>query len=348
MSNQRIGVAKRTLRRGVVALAAALAAGYPLAASAQAQTRQAQALPDLGGGFSIAHDINEAGIIVGEASNTANRTHAVSWTNGAIRDLGTLGGNESRALGVSNRGQIVGSSSTASNDRTVAFLWDQGVMTPLPPLTSSDTVSEALDVNDNGIAVGFSGSAACYWQDGQVHLLTGIGGAPSRAVRISAGNLIVGTSTSNFGFQTAVLWTIPAGTSTTLNPVAGTTSFGFDVNDSNQAAGTGTINAAGNVHATLWTNRVPQDLGTLIAGASASSQGFGLSASGLVVGEGSALDPNNNPTTHGLLWDYNRQIVNLLPLAGATFSTANAVNSGGTVVGHSSSPGLPHAVFWRF
>jgi probable HAF family extracellular repeat protein len=340
----------RMFQRIAVALALAVSLGYPLAASAQAPTRPAQPLPGLGGGFSIAHDINEASVIVGEASNAANRTRAVSWTNGVIRDLGTLGGNESRALGVSNRGQIVGSSSPASNDRTLAFIWDQGVMTALPALLGA-TVSEANDVNDSGIAVGFSGNTAVFWQNGQVNVLPGIGGTPTRAVRISAGGVVVGTVTSSSGsFQSAIIWRLPSLATTNLGTLpGGTQSFGFDVNDSIQAAGTSTINPTGSpVHAFLWTNGVRLDLGTLISGPSASSQAFGLSASGLVCGEGSALDAGGNTTTHGLLWDYNRQVVDLLPLAGNSFSTANAVNSGGTVVGHSSSPTQPRAVFWRF
>jgi probable HAF family extracellular repeat protein len=340
----------RTFRRVAVALAIAVVAGYPLAASAQAPTRAAQALPGLGGSFSIAHDINESGIIVGEASNAAGQTHAVSWTNGVIRDLGTLGGNSSRALGVSNRGQIVGSSLTATGV-TRAFIWDQGVMTQLPVFFDSETVSEANDVNDNGIAVGFSTNSSVYWQNGQINLLPGAGGSPNRASRISGGNVVVGTVVSASGsFNSAVIWRLPNLQSQNIGTLpGGNQSFGFDVNDSIQVAGTSTINPSGSpVHAFLWTNGVRLDLGTLISGPSASSQGFGLSTSGLVCGEGSALDAGGNATTHGLLWDYNHQVVNLLPLAGNSFSTANAVNSGGVAVGHSSSPTAPRAVFWRF
>jgi probable HAF family extracellular repeat protein len=327
-------------------VAAVLLAAYPLAASAQGQQRQAQPLPDLGGGFGIAHDINESNVIAGEASNTANRTHAVMWTNAAIRDLGTLGGLDSSALGISNRGQVVGFSANATNDRTLAFIWDQGVMTALPPEFSFITVSEAFDVNDNGVAVGTSGGDAVVWQNGQiVRVLPGIGATPTRALRITGGGVIVGTGTN--GFVTVGLVWFPDGSRINLGPLPGGNgqTFGEDINDSGFAAGSSSV--ASGIHAALWNNGVPRDLGTLIASPSASSQGHGLSASGLVVGEGTALDAGGNPTEHGLLWDYNRQIVDLRPLAGNSFSAAFAVNSGGVAVGESSSPSAPRAVFWR-
>src|SRR5262249_6153241 len=152
--------------------AGAVVAGAPVVASAQGLQRQPQTLPDLGGGVSIAYDINEAGLIAGEASNTANRTHAVLWTNGVIRDLGTVGGLDSSARGISNRGQVVGFSAPATNDRTLAFVWDQGTMTALPVLGNA-VASEAFDVNDSGIVVGLSGDSAVFWQNGQVHALPG-------------------------------------------------------------------------------------------------------------------------------------------------------------------------------
>src|SRR5438094_228351 len=79
--------------------------------------------------------------------------------NGAIEDLGTLGGNSSGALSVSKSGLVTGWSETDivdSSGETVvrAFLWKNGVMHDLGSL--GGPVSFGQDVNEHGQVVGFS------------------------------------------------------------------------------------------------------------------------------------------------------------------------------------------------
>ena len=62
-------------------------------------------------------------------------------------DLGTLGGSSSYAHGINARGQVVGYSSTASDDWH-AFLWEGGTMTDLGTLGGRE--SEAYGINDRG------------------------------------------------------------------------------------------------------------------------------------------------------------------------------------------------------
>lgn len=64
-----------------------------------------------------------------------------------MRDLGTLGGRESRAYDIDDRGRVVGSSQRVlPSGRTVtrAFLWEDGVMTDLGTLGGDD--SRALGI----------------------------------------------------------------------------------------------------------------------------------------------------------------------------------------------------------
>lgn len=112
-------------------------------------------LGTLGGSDSAASDINDAGVIVGDAS-TADDLHsyAVRWTQGQIEYLGTLG-EWSQARAINNRGQVVGWSK-ATDGRAHAFLWQGGTMTSLNDLipASGWSLIVANDINDAGDIVG--------------------------------------------------------------------------------------------------------------------------------------------------------------------------------------------------
>jgi probable HAF family extracellular repeat protein len=109
-------------------------------------------LGTFGGNWSIPLTLNNAGVVVGFASNTipypsaffppsATQTRAYKWQNGVLTDLGTLGGPEANAVSINQSGQIAGISFTSfiPNPTTGipplhAVLWDRGNMIDLGTL----------------------------------------------------------------------------------------------------------------------------------------------------------------------------------------------------------------------
>lgn len=85
---------------------------------------RAGGLQNLGSAGTIAYAINNAGTVVGKTPVANGSKHAFSWTpSTGIKDLGTVGGSSSSALGVNNRGWIVGNSLSSGNGLLHGFLW---------------------------------------------------------------------------------------------------------------------------------------------------------------------------------------------------------------------------------
>ena len=115
-------------------------------------------LGTLGGIYSSGDSINDAGVVVGQAStaidpDTMGHTvpHAFIYLNGMMVDLGTLDGLEmvSAAHDINNLGQVVGYSSTRNGNR--AFLYQAGSMVDLNRLIdpmSGWTIEYAMAISD--------------------------------------------------------------------------------------------------------------------------------------------------------------------------------------------------------
>jgi probable HAF family extracellular repeat protein len=114
-------------------------------------------LSALGGTSGVGNSVNNHGWVTGAANLTGDTTeHAALWRDGVITDLGTLGGPDSfiNAPVKNESGEGAGFAETSTPDplgetfcrgltffgfqdgvTCLGFLWQDGVMAPLPPGT---------------------------------------------------------------------------------------------------------------------------------------------------------------------------------------------------------------------
>ncbi|MGH8164721.1 MAG: hypothetical protein ACREP1_10340, partial [Rhodanobacteraceae bacterium] len=130
------------------------------------QNGHALDLGNLGGAaWNTPTAINQRGDVAGFANVPGGATpaslheHAFLWTrSGGLQDLGVLYPDDvhSQALGINDRGQIVGLSCTAHFAVCHGFLWQNGAMTDLNSLVVgyNGVIEDAQDINDLGQITG--------------------------------------------------------------------------------------------------------------------------------------------------------------------------------------------------
>jgi probable HAF family extracellular repeat protein len=106
---------------------------------------------------SNASDINSRGKIVGTAGG-----RAFIYRRGQVTHIG-VGAGFSSASGINHRGSVVGSFDLPGLPISHAFLYKHGQIIDLTPTLPSTgplaTFSTALDINDRGVVIGWSGSS---------------------------------------------------------------------------------------------------------------------------------------------------------------------------------------------
>ena len=139
---------------------------------------------DLGGGSSLAYDVNDSNVVVGYSS-TGSATHAFLYNANAAApvmiDIGSSLGNYNQANSINNDGYVVGDYITTAFSN-MAALYDGSEWTSLGALSdlggglSAYTNSSARGINDNEYVVGFSydtslNRLATLWYGGSIYNL---------------------------------------------------------------------------------------------------------------------------------------------------------------------------------
>jgi probable HAF family extracellular repeat protein len=261
--------------------------------------------------------------------------HAVLSYRGQTFDLGKagVGRPNSVAFGVNDRGQVVGAADTTTTNgaddfcgfnadgfpsRTAClpFVWQNGVMKPLPTLGGANGV--ANKINNRGQAVGFAETGTSdpgcpvakfepvFWESGGARQLSisvpGSSDTYGIATAINDNGQVVGSSGTCGAFNP------PAQTYLVLN------------------------------HALLWDRNGTHDLGNLGgSGGPGGNHACAVNNHGQVAGHS---DLTGNTAFHAFLWTEASGMVDLGTLAGDAMSLANGINDEGEVVGASIAPGF--------
>lgn len=288
-------------------------------------------LGTLGGAFSVGVGINTRGLISLNASTAGNAAqHVALWRSGNKTDLDTLGGPNSNTFWRPTIAAVVtGFSDTSTPDPLGTdfcsfgtqlicrgFVWRDGVMSALPTLGGNNSLASAI--NDFGLVGGY------------------------------AENTTLDKTCARPQYEAKpVLWDkgIPQELPT---PHGDRNGFIFGVNNKGQAVGgsSACINHAPSLHALLWRNGVPTDLGNL--GGKLFTNALSLNDEGMVIGFSDLpgdtnyyLQPGSGSTGHAYLWS-NGVMTDLGALPGDVQSFPNAINNRGQVVGAGS-----RAILWQ-
>jgi probable HAF family extracellular repeat protein len=294
----------------------------------------------------------------------------------ALTVLDTLGGSNSVAQGINNKGQLAGVSQLSGDTAAHAVLWTKGLITDLGSLQGGPLSGTFTNPNERGEVSGMSNTSTpdpngedfCFfgsnliclgflWKNGVLTAMPTLGGNNSLAYQLNDREQVVGvaetpatdpTCPASYLEAKPVIW--QDGTLQELPTISGDTDgFGYGINDRGQIVGaTGTCNQLvpfSSVHAVLWPNGPNGgviDLGNL--GSTTLNIAFYINNQGQVVGQSGVPGGAN---FHAFLWTRASGMQDLGTLPGDVVSWANNINNKGQVVGTSFPVTGSRAFLWQ-
>jgi probable HAF family extracellular repeat protein len=296
--------------------------------------------------YSVARAVNSAHQVTGASGKSnANLAGVFLYSNGAMTNLGTLGGSTGVGNGINASGQVAGYSQNAQGTYR-AFLSNGGTLTDIGDLGGGSAVAYAI--NDLGQVVGSavtSGHAnhPFLYSNGQMIDLGTLGSPDGNSWWNSAQGInnkgaVTGTSYDADGNFFGFVWS--NGTMTKLGTLGGPWSQGYAINNKGKITGLA-YTADGNAHAFIRNLRgTMKDLGTF-AGKFSTVWGLGINDSGVVVGQSTFQD-----TYHAFVYRGGKikDLNTLIPRgSGWELIEAAGINNAGEIVGLGMHNGLEHA-----
>lgn len=257
-----------------------------------------------------------------------------------IADLGTLGGTESFAYAINDRGEIVGSSRLSGNTSTHGFLFGRGTLTDLSPLNSGQVQTVGpTDINNHGrIASGLMQegiySAAIYdSRTGQITSLGSLGGVAFGSFNGTATSIndfgdVVGYSYLDDQNRHAFLY--QDGLLRDLGSLGGY-SAALSINNDGDVAGFSSESVTGWAHAFIYRDGVMIEINPF-GDSHNESIARALNNKGELVGYGI-----NGQYTNGFIYA-DGAITTIGTLPGGQNSLAYSINDRSQIVGVADSP----------
>lgn len=273
--------------------------GLPLIEAVLWKNGSIMDLGTLGGNQSWANGINDRGDVVGGALNALSdpfpgawqsffffnttQIHAFRWRNGVMNDLGTLGGPDSVAMFVNQKGQIAGQSFTSYIPNSPINIYPCSSSTGLPTLDPF------------------------LWDHGSMIDIGSLGGTCGFPNYLNNRGQVVGQM-NLAGDQVfhAFLWS--EGSLEDLGTLGGDTSYASWINDAGEAVGRADLPGSQVHHAVLWKEHVMYDLGTPEGFACSTAES--INSRRQVVGDSGACFVGGN----GFLWENGGPILTLQSL----------------------------------
>lgn len=292
-------------------------------------------LGTLGGVYSTATDVNDAGQVVGTSLTADDEFHPFLW-DGSMQDLGTLSGPHGDAWAINASGSVVGTSGGRG------FLWDGSEMRDLGSLGGGHT--RADDISDAGVVVGSSqttlgGPLHAFSWDGELHEhgtfeggSTFVHGSNEHGQFVGAGYFLVDGITTTLAY----LWDDGMHGIGTLGGEF-VHSSALAINNLGQVVGE-TSTRTGEGRAFLWDGTM-HDLGI------GQSFAWDINDRGQIVGRVTQRDEHGSIATVPFVWD---GVIHILPHLGGGGGDARAISESGLIVGTSTTAsGEQHATLWR-